>query len=150
MSPLALSAATEIAAPADLIFRVLASPERLPEWNGSVQRASRVGNEPIGLGSHAVMAGNVLGQSLESETVIVAWNPPWRFATDAVRGPRLQTNFQIETGPVACRVRVSVSGEVPGGRLGSMVAERLLRAELQRSLRQLRALCEREAADGRA
>jgi hypothetical protein len=68
------------------------------------------------------------------------------FATRAIRGPRLHTLFELESGsPDTTLVRVEVSGDVPGGRLGSLVAERFLRTELTASLDRLRLLCERVA-----
>lgn len=88
------------------------------------------------------MVGQVLGQEMESETEVTGWDPPRHFSTRALRGPRLQTVFQIEDLPGGCRVTIDVTGDVPGGRLGALLAERLLGSELERSLARLRALCE--------
>ena len=84
---LSLQAATEIRAPADVVFAVLSAPERLPEWNTSVESARRAApDEAVRLGSRAVMHGRMLGQVLESETEVVAFDPPNVFATRAIRG----------------------------------------------------------------
>jgi uncharacterized membrane protein len=140
---LSLHAATEIQAPADVVFAVLSTPERLPEWNTSVESARRSrADEIVGLGSRAIFAGRLLGQVLESETEVVAFDPPRVFATRAVRGPRLHSRFDLDTLPSGTRVRLDVSGEVPGGRLGGMLAEGFLRRELTASLDRLRHVCE--------
>lgn len=137
-----LRSRVEIQAPAKHVFEMVTTPERLPEWNSSARRAWRRVAEPVRLGSRAVMVGQVLGQEVESETEVTGWDPPRLFVTRAVRGPRLQTVFHIEDLTVGCRVTIDVTGDVPGGRLGAVLAERLLGSELERSLGRLRALCE--------
>jgi uncharacterized protein YndB with AHSA1/START domain len=144
---LSLHAATDIRAPAALVFAVLSTPERLPEWNTSVESARRAEPaEPIGRGSRAVFSGRLLGQSLETETEVIEFQPPGRFATRAIRGPRLHSSFALDSQPFGTRLTLDVTGDVPGGRLGSLVAERFLRDELARSLERLKQLCEREAS----
>ncbi len=140
-----LCGTVEIRASPGVVFDVVSTPERLPAWNPSVAHAARLGRGPIGLGSRARVVGRAFGQELESETEVVAFDPPRAFATRAVRGPRLSTTFRLE--PVACGTRVSldVSGDVPGGRLGGRLAERLLRGEFVRALEQLGSLCEEQA-----
>lgn len=142
---LSLQAAIEIRAPADLVFAVLRAPERLPEWNTSVESARRaLPGEEVCLGTRAVFAGRLLGQILETETEVVLYEPPRLFATRAVRGPRLNSRFELDPLTVGTRVRLDVSGEVPGGRLGGILAEGFLKRELVASLERLRLICERE------
>jgi uncharacterized membrane protein len=140
---LSLQAATEIRAPAAVVFEIVSTPERLPEWNTSVESARRrTPEEAVCLGARAVMAGRLLGQVLESETEVVAFEPPKVFATRAIRGPKLHTRFDLDAQAESTRVRLDVSGDVPGGRLGGMLAEGFLRRELTASLERLRVLCE--------
>ena len=145
---LSLRASVVIRAPAERIFELLSSPERLPEWNTSIASAWRAdANQPVGLGARAICRGKVLGQQLESETQVVRFEPPHAFATRAVRGPRLTTEFLLQPeGADLTRVEVQVSGEVPGGGLGAAFAERFLKNELGVSLDRLRAICERDEA----
>jgi hypothetical protein len=140
-----LQGAIEIRATPPVVFEVLSTPERLPEWNPSVARAQRVGGGPVALGSRAIFAGRLFGQQLESETEVVGFDPPRWFATRAVRGPRLHTSFRLEPVALGTRASAEVEGEVPGGKVGGFLAERLLRTDFFRSLDQLRALCEAEA-----
>ena len=141
-----LRASAEIPAPALLVFRILSDPERLPDWNTSVVQARRVEPEvPVGLGSRAVFRGRLMGQTLESETEVVAHEPPRVFATRGVRGPRLETVFRLESVAYGTRLVVEIRGEVPGGALGRKLAERFLRSELAASLQRLRTLCEQQA-----
>jgi uncharacterized membrane protein len=140
---LSLHASVEIRAPAAQIFDLLCKPERLPEWNVSIERARRVApDEAVCLGSRAIFSGRVLGQVMESETEIVTFEPPRLLTTKAIRGPRLTTCFVLESLADATRVSIDVNGEVPGGALGAMLAEGFLRKELSASLERLRALGE--------
>jgi polyketide cyclase/dehydrase/lipid transport protein len=127
------------------VFELLSTPERLPEWNTSVASARRVGDAPVGLGSRAIFRGRVLGQTLESETEVVGYEPPRVFATRALRGPRLDTTFRLEPIVDGTRVLVEVAGDVPGGALGGKLAERFLRTELTASLERLAGLSARQA-----
>src|ERR1700736_613048 len=105
--PLSLSASVDIRAPAERIFELVCSPERLPEWNVSIEHARRAEpGEPVCLGSRAIFSGRLLGQVLESETEVVSFEPPRLFTTRAIRGPRLVTRFVLETLPEGTRVGV--------------------------------------------
>jgi uncharacterized protein YndB with AHSA1/START domain len=139
--PLHLQASVLIGAPAHQVFELVCTPERLPEWNVSIERACRaVADEPVGIGSRAIMSGRILGQELESETEVVTFEPPRLLVTQAIRGPRLTTRFLLESRADGTQVEVDVSGEVPGGALGARLAEGFLRRELAASLERLRAL----------
>jgi hypothetical protein len=140
-----LRASIDICAPPARVFDVVCTPERLPEWNVSIEHARRADpGQPVCLGSRAIFFGRLLGQPLESETEVITFEHPRLFTTRAIRGPRLTTRFQLEPLPEGSRVEVDVSGEVPGGRLGAMLAEGFLRKELTASLERLRIICERE------
>jgi hypothetical protein len=113
----------------------------------SVKEARRVApGQPVGLGSRAIFSGRLLGQTLESETEVVEYEPPRVFATRAIRGPRLATRFALEPVPDGTRVLVEVTGEVPGGTLGQRLAEGFLRRELAASLERLCALASQPMA----
>jgi uncharacterized membrane protein len=141
--PMSLRASVEIRAPVERIFDLVCAPERLPEWNVSVESARRATpDEAVCLGSRAFVSGRLMGQTLESETEVVGFEPPRVFATHAFRGPRVDTRFVLEPLPHGTRVEVIVSGEVPGGALGARLAEGFLRKELAASLERLRAIGE--------
>jgi uncharacterized protein YndB with AHSA1/START domain len=143
-----LRASVVVRAPQARLFEVICAPERLPEWNVSVERAWRAApDEPVALGSRAVFTGRLLGKELESETEVVEFEPPRVFETRAVRGPKLSTRFSLDEAADAdgTRVSVEVTGVVPGGAIGELLAEGFLRRELTASLERLRTLGEAEA-----
>src|ERR1700674_3649626 len=106
---LSLRAGIDIRAAAVDVFDLVCTPERLPEWNVSVEHGRRVDpDEPVCLGSRAIFRGRLLGQTLESETEVVTFEPPRLFATRAVRGPRLTTRIQLEPCPAGTHVEVAV------------------------------------------
>jgi len=142
---LRLRASITICAPQAHIFDLICTPERLPEWNVSVDDGRRAEpDETVCLGSRAIFRGRVMGKSLESETEVIDYEPPRLFTTRAIRGPRLTTRFELQAQPDATRVVVDVVGDVPGGALGSRLAEGFLRKELTASLIRLRAIGESE------
>ncbi len=144
-------ASIEIRAPAQCVFDVISTPERLPQWNEAVVEAHRAWPGAIGPGSRAQMQGKLLGQVIASETEVVGYEPNQLFATNAVRGPKLNTTFRLAPlEPAGTRLNVELRGELPGGSLANLVAEPMLRAQLTRSLEQLRILCERDALTNQA
>jgi hypothetical protein len=144
-------ASIEIQAPARCVFELISTPERLPQWNEAVVEAHRASPGAIGPGSRAQMQGKVLGQLIASETEVVGYEPHQLFATNAVRGPKLNTTFRLAPlEPAGTRLNVELRGELPGGSLANLVAEPMLRAQLTRSLEQLRILCERDALRNQA
>ena len=125
---------------------MICAPERLPEWNVSVERARRAQpEEPVALGSRAIFCGRLLGKELESETEVVEFEPPRSFGTRAVRGPKLSTRFALDPAQEGTHVSVEVTGDVPGGAIGQRLAEGFLRRELTASLERLRTLGEAES-----
>jgi hypothetical protein len=118
------------------------TPERLPEWNVSIDKACRTVPGDVCLGSRAVFSGRLLGQPLESESEVVAYEPPRLFATRVIRGPHLTTRFELEPSGESTRVQVDLSGEIPGGAIGGFLAEGYLRKQLAASLERLRAIGE--------
>lgn len=140
-----IEASVEIRAPAHAVFDVVSTPERLPQWNRSVSEARRLGDGPVQMGSRATMMGKVLGRPMRSETEVVGFEPPRSFETRAIQGPPLRTAFRLEAVPFGTRLAITVSGDLPGGRAGAFVAERILRSQLTDALRQLAAVCEAEA-----
>jgi uncharacterized protein YndB with AHSA1/START domain len=135
-----------VKAPPERVFGLVCAPERLPEWNVSVTAARRATpDEPVGLGSRAIMSGRLLGQSIESETEVVEFEDARVFCTRAVRGPRLATRFRLEPREEGTEVTVQVAGEVPGGAIGERLAEGFLRRELAASLERLQTLGEADA-----
>ena len=142
-----LRASIVVNAPPTTVFELICAPERLPEWNVSVQHARRADPQaPVGVGSRAIMTGRVLGQYLESETEVVEYDPPTAFVTRAIRGPRLTTRFSLSPDENGTRVQVDVNGELPGGAVGAFLAEGFLRRELTTSLERLRALADKSIA----
>src|SRR5260370_17913142 len=124
---LALRASVLIHAPLPRIFELVCTPERLPEWNTSVENACRaVPGEQVCLGSRAIFSGRLLGQPLESETEVVVYEPPRLFATRAIRGPRLTTRFELESTGESTHVHVAVSAEVPAAPFPALLAQALL------------------------
>jgi uncharacterized protein YndB with AHSA1/START domain len=138
-----LRASILVKAPAERLFELICTPERLPDWNVSVEHARRAAaDQAVCLGSRAIFSGKLLGKSLESETEVIHFEPPRLFATQAIRGPRLTTRFELELQPDGTRVVVDVTGDVPGGAVGTRLAEGFLRKELTASLVRLRAIGE--------
>jgi uncharacterized protein YndB with AHSA1/START domain len=140
---LRLQASVTVRARPARVFDLVCTPERLPDWNVAVVSARRAEpSEPVKLGSRAIFSGRLLGQTVESETQVVEYQPPCRFVTQAIRGPRLITSIDLQPQDEGTVVHVDVSGDVPGGVLGERLAAGFLRRELTASLERLKIVAE--------
>jgi hypothetical protein len=59
-----------IAAPVEQVFAFAANFAHDPQWRSEVREMRYTSNGPIGVGTHAVETSRVLGQALETTTVI--------------------------------------------------------------------------------
>ncbi len=89
-------ASIEIRAPAQCVFDVISTPERLPQWNEAVVDAHRVSPGAVGPGSRAQMQGKVLGQLVASETEVVGFEP--NAPVRDQRGARSEAQHHLSTG----------------------------------------------------
>jgi uncharacterized membrane protein len=131
-----------IKAPVGVVFGVISTPERLPEWNQTVSRAWRSSEGPVAVGARATAEGELLGQRMVSETEVVELVQDQLFATRGIKGPRLNTRFALTEENGGVRVDARVEGSLPGGPLVEAMAAGFVKGEFERSLQRLKAVCE--------
>ena len=141
-----------IDAPPERVFRLLAQPERTPEWSPSVVSVRRTDAGPIGVGSTTESVVRVLGTSQRARGRCTGFDPPRRLAIQSVTnlGAKSLSDTELIPEGRGTRLRARLEYTVPGGGLGKLlnklVAEDQIRQEFEQGLRRFKTMAEAEAA----
>jgi uncharacterized protein YndB with AHSA1/START domain len=85
MAPIVAS--IEISRSPEDVFAYVTDPSHLPEWQGGVVRAERIGEGPVAVGTRAVVTRRI-GRREQNMTVEIAeLDPPRSFAVRSLDGP---------------------------------------------------------------
>ncbi len=140
-----------IDAPPERVFRLLAQPERTPEWSPSVVSVRRTDAGPIGVGSTTESVVRVLGTSQRARGRCTVFDPPRRLAIQSLTnlGAKSLSDTELIPEGSGTRLRARLEYSVPGGGLGKLlnklVAEDQIRQEFEQGLRRFKAMAETEA-----
>jgi uncharacterized membrane protein len=143
-----VEATTEIDAPAEDVFALVADLDRLPEWQTDIV-AVRAGSPEPRVGATAEVTRAVMGRHVTAPLRVTAWEPPRRMAISSeVQGVRAEGHLEVEPiGP--SRSRLGFRLEIHASGL-KRVAEPLIASaaseEAQASLERLKHLLERRPA----
>ena len=140
-----------IDAPPERVFRLLAQPERTPEWSPSVVSVRRTDAGPIGVGSTTESVVRVLGTSQRARGRCTVFDPPRRLAIQSLTnlGAKSLSDTELIPEGRGTRLRARLEYSVPGGGLGKLlnklVAEDQIRQEFEQGLRRFKTMAEAEA-----
>jgi uncharacterized membrane protein len=127
-------------APAD-VFAYLTDLERLPEWQASIVEVRRQDEGPLRAGTRFTEVRRVAGRRIESTIEVAALESGREFALRVVEGPVPGTvSHLVEAAGDA--TRLTVVGELTGGRLRSLAGPLLERAAKRETVGDLRRLKE--------
>ncbi|MFC7495964.1 MULTISPECIES: SRPBCC family protein [unclassified Nocardioides] len=139
---------TEVAASADVVWRVLSDVESMPEWTASMDNVEVVsGQRPPGPGTVVRISQPKFPAA---SWLIDAWEPPLRFAWTN-RSPGMLSHAEHVVTPIddtRCRVELSIeqTGWLSG--LFAALTMRRTRAYVDMELAGLKARSEAEAGRG--
>lgn len=105
-----------IARPADEVFAFLSNIGNLPRWQSGVVRAEQTSPGPIGVGSTARVERRLLGQQLDADLRVTAFEPPRHIVLETESsGVSLQASLTIDpTGERSCHVTFGMAMDVTG------------------------------------
>jgi len=100
-----------VAAPADDVFALITTPERLPDWNGAIVRVVDAPDQ-LCRGAEWVVQLSALGQSWPSRSTVVDIDPQarrfaYRSQTDDGNPSYADWSWSIAEAPGGCEVTVS-------------------------------------------
>ena len=149
-----LSTTVRVEASAEVVYDIVADPERALEWQTLVSELDEVSGRPGGVGSSYVAHYKVAGRRLEGRFIITAAErPTLHQAAGTTRGgwARWTTLIEPDEDGASCEVRVSVEYELPGEAVGSlfgMLTGNRMEGEFKKTYENLKRLAEAVAAAG--
>ena len=149
MAMVKFEVSVQIDRPIEDVFKYMADPVKLPEWNSIVEE-SRPSETPIKVGSKIQQRARFLGRKIESTVDVVEYVPNKRFATQADKPfpVRISNTFEPDAG--GTKVVASFEGE-PGGffKLGEPILTRIAKKQFQAQLDTLKELLEAQVPANR-
>jgi uncharacterized protein YndB with AHSA1/START domain len=141
MAPIVAS--IEISRSAEDVFAYVTDPSHLPEWQGGVVRAQRIGEGPVAVGTRAVVTRRIGRRELNMTVEIAELDPPRSFAVRSLDGPvRGENRGTIEPLDDGRRSRVTYELHLRGHGIGRLlvplVAKRQARRGTPRNLEKLK------------
>jgi len=125
------------------VFTYLNDVEKIQQWS-PVKNMRLLTDGPVGVGSRFTQTISVLGQNLESETEITAYDEPNFFALKSISGPMsFEQHFTLSPTEEGTKLDAIIEGE-PGGlfKLAQPLVAPALRKQLQDQLSKLKQLLE--------
>lgn len=128
-----------------------ADPSNAPEWYENIESIDWKTSPPVGVGSKMDFVAHFLGRRLTYTYEVVELVPGERLVMRTAQGPfRMETTYTWETtGDGATRMTLRNRGEPSGfSRVGAPLMAAAVRRETTKNLKCLKALLEKENAQG--
>lgn len=101
--------------PIEEVFDVATCHERCVVWRGPIVGAQKTSDGPTGVGSSYRHTLTLLGQQVETEPVITAWEPPHRAEFENRKGPATYKSvFVLEPVEEGTKLTTGIQIEIIG------------------------------------
>jgi uncharacterized protein YndB with AHSA1/START domain len=120
--------------PVSEVFKYMADPAKLPEWNSIVEE-STPSETPVRVGTRIHERARFLGRKIESTAEVIEHEPNKRFTTKTDKPFPLTISNAFEVEGSGTKVVVALEGE-PGGffKVGEPILVRIAKKQLQAQL----------------
>ena len=134
------STSIEIAAPTDRVWEVMSGVERWHEWTPSIRSIKRLGSEPFGVGSKAIVRQPKFPPALWKVTAI---DPGRNFIwVSAAPGMRVTGSHTVEPISTGSRATLRVTYEGVFGELFGRITQGITQRYIEHEARGLKARSE--------
>jgi uncharacterized membrane protein len=149
------TARTQIAAPADAVWKIVSDPTRALSFMSGVTRWEVVSDEPTGLGARYRMLLRVGSAEVGGLIEVVEYEPLADLAWTSVTGVDQRGRYRLRRERngqtrVELRLAYGVAGSGVFGLIAERIAAPIVRNHLRRTLQQLKRLVEYEQLQERA
>lgn len=120
------------------VFNYMTDPARSAEWQEGIVSAAWTSPGPPQAGSTIQATASLLGRRVEVETVITAWDPPYRYKLETTRGPA-PLEMQHDLAAQADGTLVTVRGQVELGGLVERLVGRQIEKRVEEDARRIKA-----------
>lgn len=129
------------------VYELMADLDRVPQWVEGVREARAISGDPQSVGGKVAHVNEFMGRTFESTFEVLEWEPEhlmvFKVLSGPLRGESRETLEPVEEG--STRVTIEVTGDAAGPlKLLAGATGRAARRQLEASLRNLKALLERD------
>jgi uncharacterized protein YndB with AHSA1/START domain len=115
------------------VFAYVTDPSHLPEWQGGVVRAEKLGEGPVAVGARAVVTRRMARREQSMTTEIAELDPPQSFAVRSLDGPvRGDFRGRIEPLDDGRRSRVTTELDLRGHGIGKLLLPLVVKRQAER------------------
>jgi uncharacterized membrane protein len=101
--------------PVESVYAYVMDFPRWPEWRMALNNASQVSDGPVGVGTHVVVSGHMMGRDLDMDIEITELEPNERIGFRTSAGPvELEGAFTFEAVPEGTLLSVIGQAEPKG------------------------------------
>ena len=145
-----IEASVDIDRPIDEVFAYVTDPAKTPEWSSMALECSLEGDGRIGVGSRIRTVGKFLGRRVEATSEVTEYDPPRKFAIQAVSGSgpvRGNIERRLESIGQGTRYHSTLTGESGGlFKLADPIVAALMKRTVDTDHQALKALLEAKVA----
>jgi uncharacterized protein YndB with AHSA1/START domain len=119
-----------VAASPERVFAIYADPDRVPEWRPSIREVAEVTGPMSEVGTR--FTTRYRGRAPDSQGTVVASDPPRLHALAGGGTVSYETRLELAPEGTGSRLRFDLSVRLPGGPVGRLAGELLLRRRIER------------------
>jgi uncharacterized protein YndB with AHSA1/START domain len=142
-----IEASIVISRPVEEVFAYLANPENDSQWQSAVVESGFLGEGPMAVGAKTREVRKFMGQRMESEAEITAYEPNAKIAFKSTSGP-VQYEIRSSFEPVDGGTKLTIVAEADTGgffKLAEGLVVRQFEKELRADLARLKDILEAQA-----
>jgi uncharacterized protein YndB with AHSA1/START domain len=104
-----VDASLQLPAPPQRVFDFVADLGNLPRWQSGIVSAEMTSPPPVGIGSSAHVVRELMGQRMEVDATVTAFEPARRLGlATAASGIRVEATLELEPSPAGSLARFSM------------------------------------------
>ncbi len=133
--------------PTEEVFAFVADIEKMSQWMSELVEAKQTSEGPMGVGTTANAAANVLGRRAESIQEVIEYEPNSKFAIKSTSGPvASKDEFTFESVAGGTKVTRVTEAELGGFfKLAEPLVARMLKRQFETNFANLKDLLEAQA-----
>ena len=126
------------------VFAFITNPKNMAKWNSAIVSLEQITPDPVGMGTKFKSVGEMMGQRIEGEMQVIAFEPDSKYGFQMNAGP-VQVNVTLTFKTVGTGTKLSLNAQGnPGGffKLAEPVMAGRVKSMMEGNLERLKSVLE--------